>query len=738
MAKKPKPKDMSDEELTTILEELNRRAIGYLSDEVSVDQDDNLDRYLGRPYGDEEEGRSTALSMDVAEVVDWALPDLLEPFVSGERIVEFSPRRRQDDQFCEQASDLVQYVFMEDNPGFLVLHDTVKTALIQKLGVIKTVWRDEEKTEEETLTGISAIHLAELQQDASIEIAEDAISAEPVQSADPEIMAAFPDGQTYTVHITRKVNAGCVQVMSIPPEEFKVSSRSADLENVEYVCHETEKTRGDLIDMGFEPDEVMLLSADRRRDTDRQDSRFQDEDRREDSSRNKLSDILTLVEEYPRIDADGDGKLERRQIFRVGKRILSNEVVSEHPFDAWTADRIPHRLIGLALADKVKQTQKIKTHLTRNFLDNVYLANNPRTEVPEQAERGDGETIEDLLNVRIGGIVRTKQGGMLTPIETPDRSASALQAIVYMDGVREQQSGVVKNGMAVSSEAIDPKSATEARKEDRNEQVRKRLMCRMIAETLLVPVFKKILRNLVRYQDTPRDIKLRDEWVSMDPRSWNADLKAKVSTGLGYANKDEEINAAMAVLGVQERMVAGGLTTLVRPKHLYASAAKLVKATGLRFPEQFFLDPDSQEGQQIAQEEASKPAEDPKMVEVQGKLQMKQMEMQMDAQMEAAKAERDMQITMLQAQAKMAIEERKTDFDFRAKLMQINAEYQLKQQQMFAEIALQRQQMGFEAHMSTKQQEIDAANENKRIEGANKAAMTKAKMKPIKFGGRVG
>ena len=64
--------DMTPDELVTILDEENRRAVGYLSDEVRQDQDENLDRYLGRPYGDEDDGSSNAVSMDVAEVVDWA------------------------------------------------------------------------------------------------------------------------------------------------------------------------------------------------------------------------------------------------------------------------------------------------------------------------------------------------------------------------------------------------------------------------------------------------------------------------------------------------------------------------------------------------------------------------------------------------------------------------------------------------------------------------------------------
>src|SRR5690554_5172917 len=157
-------KAMSDEELATLLDAMNRQAVGYDSDEVSADQDSNLDRYLGKPYGDEEEGRSNAISMDVAEVVDWALPDLLEPFISGDRIVEFEPAKPDDEEWCEVASDYVNHIFFKENCGATILHDTVKTALIQKLGVSKSVWREKIKEETQTLTGLSELHLAELQQ----------------------------------------------------------------------------------------------------------------------------------------------------------------------------------------------------------------------------------------------------------------------------------------------------------------------------------------------------------------------------------------------------------------------------------------------------------------------------------------------------------------------------------------------------------------------------------------------
>lgn len=726
------PAEMPDDELCILLEEMNKRAVGALSDEVSTDQDDNLDRYLGQPYGDEEEGRSQAVSMDVAEVVDWALPDLLEPFVAGDRIVEFEPSTQEDEAYADQATDLCGHVFWAENPGFLVLHDTIKSALIQKIGFIKTVWRDEEKEEEVHAEGLSLINVQEFEGDDSVEIREVETETAP-QTA--EAMAAYPDGMVYEVKGIRRVKSGCNVIMSVPPEEIKVSSRAVHLTDVEYIAHESEKTRGALISMGFDPDVVMGLSSDLRRDQVRSDTRFFDEERQESTSRKKASDILLLVEEYPLVDVNGDGKLERLQVFRVGKTILERRPVTEHPFDCWTADRIPHRLIGQALADKVKQTQKIKTHLTRQLLDNVYLANNPRIEVPESAMTANGETIEDLLNVRIGGLIRTRQPGQLNPVVTPDRSKTALDAILYMDNVREQQSGITRNGFALDSEAVDPKSATQVRKEDRNEQSRKRLMARMIAETLLVPVFRKLLRNLVTYQDQPKWIRLRQNWVAMDPRAWNADMRCRPSVGLGYSNQEEMLAASMAILNVQKEAMAAGLAT---PTHLFASASQLVKAVGWRWPEKYFVDPSSPEGQQALQNHAQAQGQDPKMLEVQGKQQMAQIQ----AQLDQAKAQHAAQLKEAELQARMREAQVDAESKRQIAIMQANFDKQIAEMRLEMEMQQARERTAAEMDLAyfRANQETELARDEMKIKARTNGASPDLNGSGggVRFGGNIG
>lgn len=747
-----KEKSMSDEKLALLLEGQNKIAIGYLSDAVSAKQDDNLDRYLGEPYGDEEEGSSNAMSMDVAEVVDWALPDLLEPFIAGDHVVEYEPATQADEAWVDQATDLANYTFYKDNKGVVILHDVIKTACIQKIGVIKTVWEDEDKTEEQTMTGLPIIAVQELQQDKSLKVVS--IEAEPIDPSmlDQETAQAFLDGKVYTVEVERTKRGGCNRLYSVPPEQFKVSQRVDDLDKAEYCCHETEVRRYELLDMGFDADLVAGLKETHNRDTNRSDKRFSDEQRNEQTNPDPASDILTLCEEYYRCDANGDGKSELLQVFRCGKTILDRDEVTSNPFDTWSADRIPNRLIGLALADKVKQTQKIKTHLTRQMLDNVYLSNNPRIEVPDQATGTD--TIEDLLTYRIGGLIRTKgPGGQMRPIEVPDRSAVALGAIQYMDSVREQQSGITKNGMSLGSEAIDGKSATQTRKEDRNESGRKRLMTRMIAETLLVPVFRKLLRNIVMYQDFERTIKLRGKWVKMDPRGWHADLSASAATGLGHANKDEQLQAAMALLNVQQQAQPLGLVT---EKHLYKGAEKLCQALGYKQPEELFLNPDSEEGKQVLQARSQQP--NPKMLEVQGKQQIAQAALQgkqqqanaelqfksqlqaMQSQFEQQKAIGDQKFAMqkhfIEQQAKAAFDQGKAQADMQAQMVRLNLEHQADMTKIAAEAQLAREQMQAEFDLSREQMigEMEIAREKNSMMAKSKPSMGNG----VRMGGKVG
>lgn len=684
---------LDDRNLLALLETLRREAVGHFRDEVATEQDENLRCYLGAPYGDEVEGRSQVVSQDSAQAVDWALPDLLEPFVSGEQVVTFEPNGPEDTDVARQATDYANFVFWKDNPGFVILHAAAKDGLIQKVGLTKVSWRHERRVETDKLTGLSLLAFNELEADAGIEVL-DVRRTEIDVDALGDDAAAFPDGFAYDVDLRRTVDQGRVALEPVPPEEFKISPRSASLRDTPYCAHEAEKSLSDLVEMGFPRDAVEGLPPSLGADHDTsKDVRFDSEPRARggtDAGDHMQRKVL-LLEEYVTVDRDGDGESEILQVFRVEETILGIEEVDAHPFEAFTPYPLSHRFFGQALVDKIRQTQRVKTVLTRQMLDNVYLANNPQREVPEDAVTDDGATYDDLLTFRVGGLVRTKKPGLLRELGIPDRSGTALAALEHFDRVREQETGVVQGAIGLSSETIDkrtPVTAEEARRRDRGQQKRVRLMARIFAETYLVPLFAKVLALIVKYQDFERIVRLRGQWVTMDPRHWNARMDATISVGLGHPNREDQLSAALAVLALQREALALGLAG---PEHLFNTARRIVEAAGFRSVSEFFIDPAE------AKLAPPPPQPDPRLLELGQRAELRLLELQQQQQLEMLKLRANTEVEMAKIEAKLATDRDKAEADLTGKLGRIDGELALAEQRLVADIELKRQELLLEA-----------------------------------------
>ena len=107
-----------------------------------------LDYYLGDMSRDmpAPDGRSRAVSTDVSDTVEGLMPSLMDIFTAGDEVVRFEPVGPEDVQGAEQETDYVNHVFMQQNPGFLVLYSFIKDALLSKVGVVKVWWETREST----------------------------------------------------------------------------------------------------------------------------------------------------------------------------------------------------------------------------------------------------------------------------------------------------------------------------------------------------------------------------------------------------------------------------------------------------------------------------------------------------------------------------------------------------------------------------------------------------------------
>lgn len=136
-----KPEPLTEDELVHALKAEGESACNYYETVVADEQEKAIEYYDGKPFGDEVEGLSQIVLPDVAEAVDYMTISVLRLFVSGDRVVEFQAKRADDEGALEEATEAVQQIFMQHQDGYRVLHDWLKSGLIEKITetLLKTV-----------------------------------------------------------------------------------------------------------------------------------------------------------------------------------------------------------------------------------------------------------------------------------------------------------------------------------------------------------------------------------------------------------------------------------------------------------------------------------------------------------------------------------------------------------------------------------------------------------------------
>jgi hypothetical protein len=677
---------------------------------LSAERANAMDYYNGDMSRDmpAQDGRSRAVSTDVADTIDGLMPSLMEIFAGSDEVVRFEPVGPQDVPAAEQETDYVNHVFMQQNPGFLVLYSFIKDALLSKVGIVKVWWEEHEEEERETYLDQGDDAFALLVADPDIEIV--AHSARPDPSYRPAVISPPPpvgapalpgpdtagqpapapaapeespsasagpaepdeDAPVPMLHdvtvVTRKTVAQA-RVEGVPPEEFGISRFARSLKDCGYCFHEVIKREEDLIADGYDRDEIkaiptytMLTNPEElARDTvDEHLSSGGDE------GGNEVNRQIKITEHYVRMDYEGNNK---PALYRVTTGGDQGEVLTRNgepeivqvdmpPFAAMTPVIVTHRFFGRSIADLVMDIQRIKTALLRAILDNAYLAVNPRVEVSEA--HATETTLDDLLVSRPGGIVRTKMPGGVNWQTVPAIAGEIFPVLEYADATREWRTGVNRQSQGLDANALQNTSATAAMQVYNAAQARMKLIARIFAETGIRDLFALLHAVIRKNGGEAATVRLRNQWITVDPRDWKERNHLTINVGLGTGGKSERLAHVMAVVNLQKEALGAGLSNLVSVQNLYNSAAEVVKLVDLKNVEQFFTDPRTQAPPQ--------PKPDPKLMQIQTQAQLDQQ----------------------QAQGHLAIQDRKTQHE--AALAQQRFELDKQMALLQHELALRDQQ----------------------------------------------
>jgi len=658
--------DMDDYKLNSIVSSEITDALNHFDSEFSQERIRAMDFYLGEPFGNEVEGRSSVVSTEVADTVEAIMPNLMRVFTANDKYVRFSARTAEDMERAEQVSDYVNYIINHDNEGYKILYNWFKDALLFRLGVVKYFYEEEENVTEEEYNGLDENELAVLLANPDVEVVEQQETVVNSYMEDDGTVVPIESSYDLSVRVTER--EGKIKVINVPPEEFLVNRRATSLDEAYFVAHRTTMTVSDLVAMGYDREEVEAHAGLSDLDVDEErTNRFQDLEANTgtDAADPTLREVV-YYECIMKVDYDGDGIAERRRICAIGAEgthILHNEPFDHVPFAVVSPVLMPHRLIGRSIYDMTEDLQVIKSTLMRQYLDSVYTSTLPRMVAVEGQVN-----LDDLLEGTAGGIIRARQPGMVQAITGTPVGGEVRPLMDYLDNIKEQRTGMSKASQGLDANALQSTTASAISATVRGAQVKLESYARTMAETGVKSLFKGILHLVTKYDNKPRIVRLRNNFVPIDPREWTSEFDVVVQVGLGTADDEQKIAFLTQIAAKQEQilMQLGPNNPVVSMAQYVNTLRSIAEIGGFKDADMFFSSPQQIQMQQ-QQQQQQPPQPDPaiamKQQQMEAELALKREKMQADIQLERERMTMEMELRRqeLQAEAELRMAKAVTD-----------------------------------------------------------------------------
>ncbi len=346
-----------------------------------------------------------------------------------------------------------------------------------------------------------------------------------------------------------------------------------------------------------------------------------------------------------------------------------------------------------------------------------------------------------------GALIAVNNLDAVAPLDQPWDGAKAFPMLEYIDRARDARTGTGQSAMAMNPDALNNQAGADANSRMMTQaEARVKLIARVFAEVAFKRLAVSILKLLVRHQDKPRVVRLRNKYVNVDPRTWNTDMDVLVKVGLGTGEKTQQLQAVSLIAQKQEQILLqlGPNNPLCGLPQYYNTLKELARLGGMRSAEPYFTDPSEPDPATGQPKELPPPPPDPKMVEVEKKAELAQQQAQIDMQMSQAKMQADAQMQQQKlvadaqaAQQQAELDAVKMEREFELKREQIAAEMALKREQLVAELQLKREQ--FQAEMAINERlEMQRIETQKHVGAMNAAAKVDIASSRVTPGGEPG
>ena len=612
------------------------------SQEVGIQREQNHRNYTLQPLGNERAGRSRYISPDVLDSVEAKKAIFTETFFSGRQVVKFAPDGYTSPQEAEVKTAYAM-AQLRRNRYFQLFRDGWHDAFVAKRMVLMAQWKEDSERVTIELDGTPA--------EAAMGLLQNAIQHENVLEVDDSQVQPMqtPQGVAVSGSITAVVDRAGVEVLLVQPERFYRDPKASYVDDAAYCVLDMDVSRGRLVEMGYDPAQVIELRQDYRFKSSTEDAARKAHDQSSTefrrTNRPREQELVTIYKTFAWLDADtvreGSSVDPRQSVTGIdlyeihwsGGQILkwangepAIKVVEEMPFFEWTEYKIAHAENGMSDADVLSHTQRVNSILKRLILDNQQMRNTTRY----QALYGAVKNPRDLMDNKIGGVVWTNRQDAVKPLDTPELSPLIMPVLQMLKSDAESRSGVTDLAKGMNTDAIRYQNAADMIDRLTNAGNRRVMKAaRDFAETLLIPLVKHIVKLGKRHDKRMHVLQISGYPVPVQPQQWrDQESECRVQVAL-TAQAGQQ--AAQSLLMLHQLISQDQqLSQLYQLPQRHALIDEVFDALGHTDSTRFLMRPDDPRFMQQAQQQAQ---------QQQMMMQMQMQAMQLDMQKKSKEAQ---------------------------------------------------------------------------------------------------
>ena len=638
---------LEDGQLESLVGQAIKDAVDFVDSEIVPERVLSQQYFDGKTRLGTEEGRSKVVATKCRDAVRAIKPSLLRVFLGQAPPVEFTPNSPEEVQVASQMTSYVHYKLNKLN-YFKLLNNAFQDSLVKRLGILKVYYEDFSTTEIHTYSGLSDLEFGYLASDENVTVLEhnQTVSMEVDQRTGEEVQKSVHDAK-----IQRVTPRGDCRIDSVPPEEWFCDRNATDVETAYIVGHRVNKTVGELVEAGFDIDQISNLDAinDDSLNDEELHARTGFTEVNSDSENNIdiTSRRIGITECYMRVDADGTGIPVLHKFIMGGSnyKLLDYMHCDQQPFAIFECDPEPHTIWGRSVVAMLFDDQDASTSCLRGVLDNIALCNSPRLSVVDSQVN-----LDDVLNNEIGAVIRVRQPNTVNPISIPFTAGNTLGAMQYLDQTIDQKVGVSASSVGLQPDVLQSTTQQAVSHHISQAQGQVEVIARNFAEGGMTQLFRKMMNLIIKNPKGNEMMRMGKDYVPVNPKAWNAHLDLQVSVGLGTGKAEEKQMTLQQILQIQQTIYQGygagnGLVTLTQIRN---TLADILAGVGMKNADRYFNPMSPETEAQLAQMAQQQAQNAPQPVDpAQAVMASEQMRAQAKVQSDMAKLSLDREKMLL-------------------------------------------------------------------------------------------